>query len=83
MILFYKMPSFVKGTVEYGEIDPPYQKNANIWAKNRPFFSKSRTYELQENRPFLSGIQNDDAYLFYMGVAGPGWRYMCRNVSFL
>ena len=37
------------------------------------FFFKLRTYEVQENRPFLRGIQNDDAYLFfYLGVAGPG-----------
>ena len=41
--------------------------------KTDPFFSKSRTYELHENRPFLRGIQNDHAYPFYVvGVAGPG-----------
>ena len=63
------MQSFVDGNVEYGENRPPLSKKC---AKNRPFFLKSRTYELQKTRPLFSEIQNDDAYLLYVGVAGPG-----------
>ena len=54
------------------KIDPLLKKNANIWAKNGPFFPKSRTCRLYKNRPFLSEIQNDDAYPLPTGVAGPG-----------
>ena len=68
------MPSFEEGTVEYGENRRPFKKNANIWAKNGPFFPKSRTCRLLKNRPFLREIQNDDAYPLIIGVAGPGVR---------
>ena len=63
------------------KIDPPYKKKCEyLGLKHRvyPFFFKSRTYELQKNRPFLSEIQNDDAYLLYVGVAGPG---QCPTLS--
>ena len=33
---------------------------------------KSRTYKIPKNRPFLSEIQNDDAYPSTGSVAGPG-----------
>ena len=57
------------------KIDPLYKKKKKkriFRPKTDPFFSKSRKYGLHKNRPFLSGIQNDDAYLLYVGVAGPG-----------
>ena len=66
------MLSFEEGTVECGKNRPPFQKNANMWAKNGPFFFKSRTCRLYKNGPFLSEIQNDDAYPLTTGVAGPG-----------
>ena len=76
------MPSFEEGTVEYGKNRPPFQKNVNIWAKNGPFFSKSRTCRLYKNRPFLSEIQNDDAYPLRNGVAGPGMKYDLLGLTF-
>ena len=54
------------------KIDTLFQKMRISGQKNGPFFSKSRTCRLYKNRPFLSEIQNDDAYLLTTGVAGPG-----------
>ena len=50
------------GTVKYGEKRPPILQKCDFLGKNRPYFSKSRTCELPKNRPFLSEIQNEDAY---------------------
>ena len=36
------------------------------------FLKKSRTYEIPKNRPFLSEIQNNDAYPLTGRVEGPG-----------
>ena len=49
--------------------------------KTDNFFSKSRTCRLHKNIPFLSGIQNDDAYLLYLGVAGPGYDYLLNEIT--
>ena len=73
MTLFLQNAVMWRGLLNMETIDPLYPKNGNIEAKNRPFFSKTRTYGLHKKRPFLSGIQNDDAYLLYVGVAGPGF----------
>ena len=39
------------------KIDPLYPKNANIYAKNRPFFSKSQICELHKKDPFSAKIR--------------------------
>ena len=73
MALFLQNAVLWRGLLNMEKIDPLYQKNVNILAKNRPFFSKSRTYGIhKKNKNFLNGIQNDDAYLLSVGVAGPG-----------
>ena len=68
------MPNFEEGTVQYGENRPPFKKKKceYLGPKKDPFFQNRGHADLKKNRPFLSEIQNDDAYLLTPGVAGPG-----------
>ena len=51
----------------------PFPQTANIWAKKMTLFLKNQGHTtFLKNRPFLSEIQNDDAYPLTGRVAGPG-----------
>ena len=61
------------------KIDPLFQKMRIFRQKNDPFFKIADMPTFLKNRPFLREIQNDDAYSFSTGVAGPGGEYkVCR-----
>ena len=42
---------------------PPFYKNVNVLGKKNNLFFKIADMRTSQNRPFLSEIQNDDAYL--------------------
>ena len=59
---------------------PVFPPNLKILAENVPFFQIPDI--LNSGAPFLSEIYNNDPYLFYFRVSGPGFTPLISHIYF-